>query len=483
MKKKSRLLAILLAFSLGVSSFPSLPAKAEEIKEQNETTQTPQQDDTNNTPSQNVDSAAVNPQYNDTMDFLALINKERLKKKLPPLIMTENMQAAAQTRAKELETNCSDTRPDSKGAWYTIFSEAGIVHDMTKLTDAKKRVYNASEFRASGAETAAAMYKEWMSNSKTKSSLLKSTLTHMGLGHTDGSLTINGKKDKNPWLLLLIGKYKPDALTIKNEETVKTVPKGLSIDDMGIILKFRSISPEGYPCTGEMPLLSEMCTGYNSKKKGTQKVTVTYNYSSTISLTTSFMVNVKKATPKVPDIFNATGTSYNTVTIKWSPVEEATSYKIYRSTKKKSGYKVIKTLKLKDLTLTKDGTYTYKDTGLTSGQMYYYKIKSFAGSTGSEYSSWDEAKPNVDAPASVKVKKKSSTSVKVTWKKVKHATSYRVYYATSKKGHYKRAGITTKTSFTIRGLKKSKKTYYIKVLSYRKKLPGKYSEIITKKMR
>lgn len=483
MKKKSRLLAILLAFSLGVSSFPSLPAKAEETQKQDETTETPQQDDTNNTPSQNEDFAAADPQYNNAMDFLALINKERLKKKLPPLVMTENMQAAAQTRAKELETKCADTRPDSKGAWYTIFSEAGIVHDMTRLTDAKKRVYNASEFRASGAETAAAMYKEWMSNSKTKSSLLKSTLTHMGLGHTDGSLTINGKKDKNPWLLLLIGKYKPDALTIKDEETVKTVPKGLSIDDMGIVLKLRSISPEGYPCTGELPLLSEMCTGYNSKKKGTQKVTITYQYSSTVSLKTSFMVNVKKATPKVPDIFNATGTSYKTVTIKWSPVEEATSYKIYRSTKKKSGYKVIKTLKSKDLTLSKDGTYIYKDTDRTSGQMYYYKIKSFAGSTGSEYSSWDEAKPNVDAPASVKVKKKSSTSVKVTWKKVKHATSYRVYYATSKNGHYKRAGITTKTSFTIRGLKKSKKTYYIKVLSYRKKLPGKYSEIITKKMR
>ena len=313
----------------------------------------------------------------------------------------------------------------------------------------------------------------------------------MGLGHTSGSLTINGKKDKNPWVLLLIGQYKPDALMIKDEETIKTVPKGLSIDDMGIVLKLRSISPEGYPCTGELPLLSEMCSGYDSKKTGTQKVTVKYTCSYKDSnlnsikstLTTSFMVNVKKATPKVPDIFNATGTSYNTVTIKWSPVEEATSYKIYRSTKKKSGYKAIKTLKPKDLTLSSDGTYVYKDTGRTSGKMYYYKIKSFAGSTGSEYSSWDEAKPNVDAPSSVKVKKKSSTSVKVTWKKVKHATSYRVYYATSKKGHYKRAGITKKTSFTIRGLKKSKKTYYIKVLSYRNKLPGKYSEIITKKMR
>ena len=456
MKTKSRILTLLLAFFLGITIFPSHPAKAADATEQEE-----------------------------NMEFLTLINKERLKKKVPPLAVTDNMINAAQIRAKELETKCDDQRPNSKGAWYTVFTEAGVVHDISKIKDKNKRVYNVSEFRASGAKTSASMYEEWWKNSKTKTSLLNANRTHMGLGHTTGTLTINGTKDTNPWVLLLIGKYKPDAIMVKNEAELetKTVPKGMSIDDMGLVLQLRSKSPEGYPCVGEMPILSEMCTGYNSKKTGTQKVVVTYRYSSSVALKTTFMINVKKATPKVPDIFNATGTSYNTVTVKWSPVENATSYTIYRSTKKKSGYKPIKTLKVKDLKLSADGTYVYKNKGLTSGKMYYYKIKAFAGSTGSNYSSWDEAKPNVDAPSAVKVKKVGSTKLKVSWKKVKHATSYRVYYATSKKGHYKRAGITKKTSFTIRGLSKKKKTYYIKVLSYRKSLPGKYSSIITKKMR
>lgn len=453
MKKRNRLLALLLVFTLSISNLPSLPSMAAEVTQQEE-----------------------------NMEFLKLINKERLKKSLPPLVATEGMMDAAQIRAEELETDCSATRPDSKGSWYTVFGETGVVQDMSKITD-DDRIYNASEFRASGSETATKMYKEWMNNSKTKASLLKSTLTHMGLGHTDGSLTINDKKDKNPWVLLLIGKYVPEAVMIKDYDDVQTVPKGLSIDDMGLILQVRSKSPEGYPCIGELPILSEMCPDYDSKKIGTQKVKVKYKYSKSSTLTTSFMVNIEKSSPKTPESFSATGTSYDTVTVKWAPSEKATSYQIYRSTKKSSGYKSIKTLKVADLTLNDDGLYVYKNTGLTSGKMYYYKIKAFAGSTGSNYTSWDEAKPNVDAPTSVKVTKRNATSVKVSWKKVKHATSYRVYYATSKKGHYKRAGITKKTSFTINRLSKKRKTYYIKVLSYRKELPGKYSKIITKKMR
>lgn len=490
MIQRSKLIAFFLFFSVGIGNIFLLPTcAATESTASDTTSSSTPTSEASNSEVADPEAAAWETEdtlleQNGTMEFLKLINKERLKKSLPPLAVTENMQIAAQNRAKELETKCSATRPNSKGLWYTIFVETGVVHDIAKLSDKDQLIYNASESRASGQETAEGMYEEWMADTDTKTFLLKSTMTHLGLGHTTGNITINGKEDTDPWVLLLIGKYKPDALTLKDPEDILTVPKGLSIDDMGLALKLRAKSPEGYPCIGELPIVSEMCTGYNSSKTGTQKVTVKYKYSSTVSLTTTFQLNVENSTPKVPDIFNATGTSYNTVTVKWSPVEKATSYKIYRSTKKNSGYKSIKTLKNSDLTLdTENEIYTYKDTGLTSGQMYYYKIKALSGSTASEYSSWDEAKPNVDAPTSVKVKKKSSTKVKVSWKKVKHATSYRVYYATSKNGHYKRAGITTKTSFTISKLSKSQKTYYFKVLSYRKKLPGKYSEIVKKKMR
>ena len=365
MKKRNRLLTLLLVFTLGISNVPSLPAKAAETTQQE-----------------------------DNMEFLALINKDRLKNNLPPFIATESMMDAAQIRAKELETSCSNNRPDSKGKWYTVFKDTGIIKDLTKLTDAPpNRLYNVSEFKASHSKTPEELYEQFMDNDDIKRSLLvkkeRNIRTHMGLGHTTGSVTINGKKDTNPWVLLLIGKYVPEAVMMKNPENVITVPKGLSIDDMGLVLQVRSRSPEGYTCTGELPILSEMCTGYDSKKTGTQKVTVKYRYSSTSTLSTSFMVNVEKSSPKTPENFSATGTSYNTVTVQWAPSENATSYQIYRSTKKTSGYKSIKTLKTKDLTLTDEGVYTYKNTGLTSGKMYYYKIKAFSGSTGSNYTAWD----------------------------------------------------------------------------------------------
>ena len=304
----------------------------------------------------------------------------------------------------------------------------------------------------------------------------------MGLGHTTGSLTINGKKDTNPWVLLLIGKYKPDSIEVKENTTAQTYPTGLSIDDMGFTLSVRSISPEGYPCTGEMPILSEMCSGYSTTKSGTQKVTVKYKCG-TSTLTTSFPVKTKKVTPKTPTGFSAAPSTYNSVTIKWAPVKNATSYKIYRSAKKSTGYTVIKTLKASNLTLSSSGVYTYKNTGLLSGKQYYYKVRAFAGGVGSNATKADGAKPMVDGPASVKATRKSATSIKVTWKKVSHATSYKVLYKTSKKSAYKRAGVTKQNYFVIKGLSKKKKYFYIKVQSYRNGRPGKFSKMITKKMR
>lgn len=500
MKKRKQIITLFLVFFLGISIIPGFSAQAEtdasqpgdtitESTGQNEETTTEEESTTGKEEETTTEDPGTTVETeNDVLlkqqniTFLTLINKERLKRGLSPLVFTSSMMQAAQTRAKELEISCSDIRPDSSEAWYTVFGEKDIVHDMTAMTSSTNRLYNASEFRASGSTSAATMYNAWMNNSKTKTSLLKSTLTHMGLGHTTGSLTINGKKDTNPWVLLLIGKYKPDSIEVKENTTAQTYPTGLSIDDMGFTLSVRSISPEGYPCTGEMPILSEMCSGYSTTKSGTQKVTVKYKCG-TSTLTTSFPVKTKKVTPKTPTRFSAAPSTYNSVTIKWAPVENATSYKIYRSAKKSTGYTVIKTLKAGDLTLNSSGVYTYKNTGLLSGKQYYYKVRAFAGGVGSNATKADGAKPMVDGPTSVKATRKSATSIKVTWKKASHATSYKVLYKTSKKSAYKRAGVTKKNYFVIKGLSKKKKYFYIKVQSYRNGRPGKFSKMITKKMR
>ena len=53
--------------------------------------------------------------------------------------------------------------------------------------------------------------------------------------------------------------------------------------------------------------------------------------------------------------------------VKWSKVSGATGYKVYRATKKSGKYTCIKTVK----------TTSYKNTKLTKGKTYYYKIRAY----------------------------------------------------------------------------------------------------------
>ncbi|BBF43890.1 hypothetical protein lbkm_2578 [Lachnospiraceae bacterium KM106-2] len=65
-------------------------------------------------------------------------------------------------------------------------------------------------------------------------------------------------------------------------------------------------------------------------------------------------------------------------------------------------------------------------------------------------------------PKSVKAKRASATSIKVTWKKVTNANKYYVYRATAKKGKYKKIKTVKGTSFTNVKLTTGK-TYYYKI--------------------
>lgn len=65
------------------------------------------------------------------------------------------------------------------------------------------------------------------------------------------------------------------------------------------------------------------------------------------------------------------------ITVKWSKVSGATGYKIYRSPKKSSGYKCVKTV-------TKSSTTSYVNKSLKKGKKYYYKVRVYRKS-GSKY--------------------------------------------------------------------------------------------------
>lgn len=63
-------------------------------------------------------------------------------------------------------------------------------------------------------------------------------------------------------------------------------------------------------------------------------------------------------------------TSKKKATIKWAKTNGASGYKIYRSTKRTSGYKCIKTI-------TKGSTISFKDTKVKSKKTYYYMVRAY----------------------------------------------------------------------------------------------------------
>ena len=67
------------------------------------------------------------------------------------------------------------------------------------------------------------------------------------------------------------------------------------------------------------------------------------------------------------------------ITLSWEKVKGADGYEIYRKTGKDGEYKKIKTI-------TSGKTLTYKNTGLTVGNKYYYKVRAYDGGTKGKYS-------------------------------------------------------------------------------------------------
>lgn len=75
-------------------------------------------------------------------------------------------------------------------------------------------------------------------------------------------------------------------------------------------------------------------------------------------------------------------------------------------------------------------------------------------------------KPSATKITSIKAGKKQAT---IRWKKASNATGYYVYRSTKAKGGYKKiATVNGKTTYKDKKALKSKKTYYYKVISYRK---------------
>ena len=159
--------------------------------------------------------------------------------------------------------------------------------------------------------------------------------------------------------------------------------------------------------------------------------------------------------------------------LTWRAVYGATSYRIYRSTSKGSGYSLLGTT-----TAT-----SYTNTGAKAGTTYYYRVKACNDAGLSPYSNIvsGKVKSVTPKPAAPVVKLgNSATSGKpmLTWNAVSGATSYKVYRATSQKGTYSLLGTVTATSYTNTGAKAGT-TYYYKVKAVSSAGESAYSNIVS----
>lgn len=145
--------------------------------------------------------------------------------------------------------------------------------------------------------------------------------------------------------------------------------------------------------------------------------------------------------------------------LTWKKVSGVSGYEIYRSTKSDGGFEKIATINSADTT-------NYKDTGLTPGTVYYYKMRTFTKSgSKTNYGSYSkvESGGTIAKTAISSLKSKNHKSLEISWNVVGSATGYEISRSTSKDGTYKQVAMIasqSQSNYTDSTVKAGKLYYY-----------------------
>lgn len=164
--------------------------------------------------------------------------------------------------------------------------------------------------------------------------------------------------------------------------------------------------------------------------------------SSTTSNEVSFTTTT--AAPSTLTASAATGQ----VSLSWTAVTGAASYRVYRSTTSGTGYTQIAS----GVAVT-----NYSDTTVTNGTQYYYVVRAFNGTESAN--STEATSLPIDAFTISSTSAASSTSIVVTWGSASGASAYDVRYGTTA-GTYATTASGVTSPYTITGLA-ANTTYYI----------------------
>jgi len=158
------------------------------------------------------------------------------------------------------------------------------------------------------------------------------------------------------------------------------------------------------------------------------------------------------------------------IRIKWNKCA-GDGYYIYRSTKKDSGYKKIKTIKAK-------GTTSYRDKSIKKGKSYYYKIKPYSkkkaiDKTAKLSKAYKFTPRLVTTEPDTFKKNYAKKTMSFKWMPVEGAEKYEVYRSTDYNKTYKKIYTTKKCSYTDKKLVKGNHYFYkIKAIHSQSKYNG-----------
>lgn len=149
-----------------------------------------------------------------------------------------------------------------------------------------------------------------------------------------------------------------------------------------------------------------------------------------------------RTSPSAPDSVSAEALSATGVKLTWDKVSEATGYIVTRD-----GSEIYRT--------SSNSTLTYKDTGLTTGTRYDYRVYSYKTVDGEDIQSEEYAQyiDPIDgeigytvvppAPTGLSTKSAGLASITVTWKKVDGADGYYIYRALASTQNFEKWGTVT----------------------------------------
>lgn len=181
-------------------------------------------------------------------------------------------------------------------------------------------------------------------------------------------------------------------------------------------------------------------------------ITHIYAYDKSGNSTCAVVPTVKLDVADSPVIQSASSQT-NNITIKWNKVEGATSYRIDRRISGNgTSYKTVASVK--------SSVNSYKDTGLSVGMLYYYRVYAISDFGCSKKLNGYGAYTAPPATSIKSVQTDGVSQLTLTWNSVKSASSYLVSRRKSGTDTYQDIKTVTGTSYTDKGLEAGSGYWY-----------------------